>query len=356
MSRFLPRGFAALAFGFWTGCAGLLGIGVEPLRANERLRTIPASSVIATAALPHTVRLFLESRNDALERLARLQAPVRRIVLLQVLAAGWGRDNREGLHTFLFLHGSGGGHLLPEIAEALGDAGLAEHHRIFVDALALFGSPLPEDYRERHRRFAWSAGSGPLNDFDLRLMALSQRFGTRSEFQQLIARAAEADPVSAAWVKSARDAMSDEDRLRWLIGELHNGLVDTWAAPEVMDSHLAALGEPYRTIFIASAYQREVMNGGMHQFFLNSPGALAPHLVPVMEKLRLAEDAEAIRRGMAMFVVPYPRDTNERRAFMRSRPRDEWSERLNSLTGRVDDGAIQQALIELAIFEGVMPR
>jgi hypothetical protein len=355
MSQCLPRRVVAAAFGVLMICMGLFAAGNRPVRATERLRTIPTASVIGTAALPHTVRLMLESREQALERLGRLQPPVRRIVLLQVLVAGWGRDSREGLHTFLFLHGNAGGHLLPEIADALREAGLAGHHRIFVDALALFGSQLPENYRERHRRFAWSAGSGPLNDFDLRLMALSQRFGTRSEFRELVARAAEADPVSAAWITAARDEMTDEDRLRWLVGELHNGLVDTWAPPQVMDHHLAALGEPYRTIFIASAYQREVMNGGMHQFFLNSSGALAPHLIPVMQKLRLPEDADAISRGMAMFPAPYQRETNERRAFMRARPR-EWSERLNGLGGRVDDGAVQQALIELAIFESAMPR
>jgi hypothetical protein len=62
----------------------------------------------------------------------------------------------------------------------------------------------------------------------------------------------------------------------------------------------------------------EVSNGGLHQFFANPTGVLAPEAAQGFERMGLPEVADVIRRAMAMFEGTYPREQLDREAFLSS--------------------------------------
>lgn len=62
----------------------------------------------------------------------------------------------------------------------------------------------------------------------------------------------------------------------------------------------------------------EVANGGLHQFFLNSTGVLAPEAAQGFEHMGLPQVADLIRQAMAHFGSTYPRDQHHREAFLDS--------------------------------------
>jgi hypothetical protein len=62
----------------------------------------------------------------------------------------------------------------------------------------------------------------------------------------------------------------------------------------------------------------EISNGGLHQFFANPTGVLAPEAAQSFERMGLSEVAELIRRAMAHFDGTYPREQQDREPFLAS--------------------------------------
>lgn len=58
--------------------------------------------------------------------------------------------------------------------------------------------------------------------------------------------------------------------------------------------------------------QSEVCNGGLHQFFSNSTGVLAPEAIRGFELLQIAEVPRIVAAAVAMFGSTYPRDREAR--------------------------------------------
>ncbi len=59
--------------------------------------------------------------------------------------------------------------------------------------------------------------------------------------------------------------------------------VDLWQPPAEIDRQLSTLTKEQRTLFAVATFNREFENGGVHQFFYNSEGAIA---LEVHEALR----------------------------------------------------------------------
>jgi hypothetical protein len=62
----------------------------------------------------------------------------------------------------------------------------------------------------------------------------------------------------------------------------------------------------------------EISNGGLHQFFANPAGVLAPEAAQGFERMGLPEVAELIRQAMSHFDGTYPREKQDREAFLDS--------------------------------------
>ena len=60
----------------------------------------------------------------------------------------------------------------------------------------------------------------------------------------------------------------------------------------------------------------EISNGGLHQFFANPTGVLAPEAAQGLERMGLPEVAQLIRRAMEHFDGTYPREREDREAIL----------------------------------------
>lgn len=62
----------------------------------------------------------------------------------------------------------------------------------------------------------------------------------------------------------------------------------------------------------------EISNGGLNQFFANPTGVLAPEAAQGFERMGLPDVAELFRRAMSHFDGTYPREQQDREAFLDS--------------------------------------
>jgi hypothetical protein len=287
-----------------------------------------------------------------------LQPAERRLHLLAIPL----EYHQEGaLHTFFYLSHAPSA----EILTALKDAGFDEHAALFEQAMALFGPAYPDKLALRKPFFAWNTPGrridqhtttpNALNAFDKRLMAISREFGVQTRYRTALERFIEQDEPSRAILAVTRAAMTDDDRIASIFRRGF-GHFDFFDNPEEADRLLAETPEPYRSMYPLWLFQAEMLNGSVHQFFYNSSGLLAPQVVEAMRQVGLGKHAAAVERGIAMFSSPYQRRTTDRRISHFKEGWTDWDERLGALTGDVDDGAIQSAIIDLAKKHDVLPR
>lgn len=153
--------------------------------------------------------------------------------------------------------------------------------------------------------------------------------------------------------------MPDEYRLDWLRRAL------TVSGDEPVRQEIARWPEPYRLIFVLDVAEDEVMNGGVHQFFVNSSGDLAREFVAAARQTGANGAAEAIEKGVALFDGAYSSNRDARLAAMArlaaaSPAKDphwsEWDESLNALTSAFDDGGVLEAELRLAKQAAILPR
>jgi len=80
-------------------------------------------------------------------------------------------------------------------------------------------------------------------------------------------------------------------------------------------------------LYAAHWCHAEVCNGGLHQFFSNTTGLLAPEAVAGFRAIGLPELAEIMAEAMRFFGTPYPRARGDREQLLASRPgrcRKQW--------------------------------
>lgn len=321
--------------------------------ADADLKHVPFDGLMSEAVGGYSVRAVINPPAVFAASIGALDPEMRTLVLLDVLRDGLGRD---GLHTFFFL--KAGGHA-PAIRDALAAAGLAREHKIFVEAMSLFGPDYPIAEEERAKRFSYSSLDTPLNDFDLRMLALAKDFGTREAFSKLMTAYVERTPALWQRIEAERSHLGEIARLRYFNQSLLER-TRTWewdksdAAP--LAARLAAMPKEQRTLLVMEIFNAEFENGGVHQFFLNSSGALAPEVYEAFVELGLTRQAAIFKRGLDMFGAKYQRDTDKRRArFFDHGDWTDWDKRLAGLTDEfyaLDGGPTVVKLNQGAAIEG----
>jgi hypothetical protein len=96
-----------------------------------------------------------------------------------------------------------------------------------------------------------------------------------------------------------------------LVEPVWNSLVQ-WDEIPVFESAFASAEPSARTLFAAHWLYSEVCNGGFHQFYWNSTGVLAPEAADAYAAIGMPRTAEIVRRSIAWFPTPYPRDRESR--------------------------------------------
>jgi len=287
---------------------------------------IPFWALIDHATGHYTVRAGIEPPEAFFRRIAPLDPEMRRLVLLATLRDRFGF--RDGLHTFFFMDG---GALAPAIRDALKEAGLTREHDLFVRAMSYFGTPYPVDNAARKKLFGYSKPGGNLNAFDHALLAVDRQFGSREQFAEVIVGHVNRNPALFARIEALRERLGDNERLRYLIDALDRKV--DWKKPaDDIARQLAALPQEERHLIALSLFNMEFENGGVHQFFFNSSGDLAPEVLAAMVDLGLEPQAEIFRRALAMLGEPYIRDNTLRRKRSFKGDWSDWDEKLSKLT------------------------
>lgn len=75
---------------------------------------------------------------------------------------------------------------------------------------------------------------------------------------------------------------------------------------------IAVVSEKQKILFTSHWAQSEICNGGLHQFFSNSTGVLAPEAVQAFVVLGMPKCSSSISKAMQFFGELYPRDRDAR--------------------------------------------
>jgi hypothetical protein len=269
----------------------------------------------------------LDSPEKFAKSLEPLDPDVRTLTLLHVLWDGLGQD---GLHTYFYLKA---GQTAPAVRDALQAAGLTREHELLSQAMDLFGESYPLDNDVREKTFGYATPSQELNDFDRRLLALSQEFGSREKWTEIIVGYVNRTPALWQRVEEVRKTLGDMARFEHLTASLL-APIDFWKPYAEIQQKLALLTKQQRTLLLLAAFNYEFENGGVHQFFYNGEGAVAPDVQEALDEIGLTRQADLIKRGIGMFKAPYPRDSALRREthFHDHDGWNDWDRQLSELT------------------------
>jgi hypothetical protein len=107
------------------------------------------------------------------------------------------------------------------------------------------------------------------------------------------------------------------------------GLNESWDhGPTHFLRALHDVPERVQHLYAAHWCQSEVCNGGLHQFFFNTTGLLAPEAAVGLSKIGANELADIVTEAQSFFGATYPRDRLERVAKLpeiEGRRRAEWN-------------------------------
>jgi hypothetical protein len=311
-------------------------------------RQVPFWALIDQAVGRHAVRATRSGLEAYEKKLAALDPELRGLTVLFTL---WDNFGRDGLHTFFFTEG---GNIAPAIRDGLKQGGFERERELFTRAMAMIGTPYPVDREVRKRLFGYSRPGGNLNAFDQALLAVARELGTQDQLRERIVAHVMASPALFRHVESFRARLGEKARLR----HLENALVDKidWSKPAAEIARaLAALPPEERHLVALSMFNMEFENGGVHQFFYNSTGDIAPEVHAAMLALGLEAQAELFGRGLKMFAGAYPRDNETRRERNFSAKWSAWDDRLSGLTDAfyaLDGGARAYPIKGDLAFEG----
>jgi hypothetical protein len=289
------------------------------------LTEIPFWELIRNEIGRYSVRDILDPPEKFLSSLDALDPEMRTLALLHTLWNGLGAD---GLHTYFYL---GAGRNASAVRDALLAAGLTQHHQLFVQAMALFGPVYPVDDEQREKFFGYATPTQELNALDHKLMGLSREFGSRERWTEILVGYVNSKPALWKRIESTRMNRSDMDRFEHLTQSLL-APIDFWKPYAEVAQKLARLTKEQRTLLVLAAFNYQFENGGVHQFFYNGEGAIAPEVAEALAELGLERQAALVREGLAMFSVPYLRDTEKRRERDFAGDWGDWDEKLSGLT------------------------
>jgi hypothetical protein len=95
-------------------------------------------------------------------------------------------------------------------------------------------------------------------------------------------------------------ALSPEYRIDSIVLAFEDAL-----ARRAQDLGLGALNEVEIAVLAVEALEREVNNGGHHQFFLNAP-EYAEHVVPALRRIGCTRTADVAQRAIDLLELPGP--------------------------------------------------
>jgi len=101
-------------------------------------------------------------------------------------------------------------------------------------------------------------------------------------------------------------------KLYWSFVEPIWDRVSIYDGPEIFLDQVSKVSEVQKHLFAAHWCQSEVRNGGLHQFFSNDTGVLAPEAVEAFRLIGLEQCATALARAMLFFGDTYPRKRSTR--------------------------------------------
>lgn len=293
-------------------------------------RIIPFSELVRDAYGRYSVQLTVnrkKGREVFLQRIAEagLSPDARTAAILYALRDHMGRD---GLHTHFFL---AGGALAPEIRDALKAAALEQEHMIYAAAMAAFGPEYPVDTEVREKRFGYIAGS-ELNAFDRSLLDIVRGFPDEAQLQGKIEAFIASRPQLWREIEVRRKSLGGVRRVDLLTQAMWNE-IGTFKAAEISAATLPQLTADERALLAVDLFNTEFENGGIHQFFYNSSGNYAPDVADALDAIGLSRQAALVRKGMALFKAPYPRDRELRaKSYMGRRAGKGFEVELSELT------------------------
>lgn len=95
----------------------------------------------------------------------------------------------------------------------------------------------------------------------------------------------------------------DDWFLRQAIDQAEKGIsIEDQLIPQTV----TVLGQPSVYLYATTIFDGEVGNGGVHQFFSNSSGALAPTVRDALQDMLLPSYAHSIGRVIDAFGAPFP--------------------------------------------------
>jgi len=161
------------------------------------------------------------------------------------------------------------------------------------------------------------------------------------------------DPVYESYL--AKRDQTDIYALHTYMMQTISNCIPRYDTPRTADEALASVPQTIADLHVVDLFLLENGNGGMHQYIFNSTGALAPNLSDVMTRWGLLDQAQSVQEAMAHFPMPYPRETQMRRAIMA-----EFSSTTDSALNRGiwigDDTGIWDKVQEIATREGYWPQ
>ena len=188
----------------------------------------------------------------------------------------------------------------------------------------------------RTHAFDWGNEPFPSSDADFRAL-FSHPIAQRAVFAILIREQLFA--ILPSWEATGMSRLAKEDgelalclirsdESYWRVVAPYWKRVDIYSGADVFLRTFAQAPEAAGHLLAAHWCQSEVCNGGFHQFFSNSTGVLAPEAARGFRVIGLPAVEEIVTEAMAKFGAPYPREREQRRAFLKSIPgqtRAEWN-------------------------------
>jgi hypothetical protein len=236
---------------------------------------------------------------------------------------------------------------LTEIADTIGDAAAIQVHQILVKH-CLAGHMMGDlvcDLMARSIRGELPNGWGAGTDFEhsraTQIGILPEPFATLSSELGLWLFRGEAPP--RGWLPASGDdetlrrgyqraleALPPDRRRRVELGEIEprpgdmywSKVEPIWKKISIYEGETVFLEQFSRVprrlgdLFAAHWCQSEVCNGGLHQFFANSTGVLAPEAVAGFRAIGMTEVAALVEEAMRILGTSYPRDRETRQGIL----------------------------------------
>lgn len=346
---------------FWSGVA----MAQDACRDGARI-DYPLAAVMEAQATELAVAEYLLPVDDASMPLSAKDGAARRHKAVMAALAGMGDVEADARLLALLSYDSEGksaavnltvlspSALMDDYIALLDRRGLPDHAAALRKAKALF--PVWGNDPDL-RYWQWSDGAGNIVSaaIDAGLNQANAAFlAAKPDLMDAAVALAGTDPAYSARLETLRVEAADDQRLSYLMRLIWSCAESDWWTPEEADTALAVLPRAQRDLLLADYLLAEVFNGGVHQYFSNSSGTLAPETADVLERMGLHEHGRALRQAMALYGADYPRDTDARRAMMQ-----DWNEAkdeaLNAPTAIMDDGQVLNAMIAHARQSGLLP-